>query len=65
MILSITSLTLKLAALARGGKSLKLSIYRATTARAGTNRNIRCMNHRERQRGYRPPRRRGPVIGLL
>jgi len=29
VILSITSLTLKLAALARGGKSLKLSMYRA------------------------------------
>ena len=40
---SITSMTVKLAALARGGNSLKLSIYRATTACAGTIRNTRCI----------------------
>jgi hypothetical protein len=40
---SITSLTVKLAALARGGNSLKLSIYRATSACAGTIRNTRCI----------------------
>src|SRR5262245_29529639 len=42
MILSIASLTVKLAALARGGNSLKLSRYCATTAWAGTSRNARC-----------------------
>src|SRR6187549_3640165 len=36
MILSIASLTVKLAALARGGNSLKLSRYRAAIAWAGT-----------------------------
>ena len=38
VILSITSLTEKLAALARGGNSLKLSMYSAMMACAGTNR---------------------------
>src|SRR5215510_13146210 len=42
MILSIASLTVKLAALARGGNSLKLSRYCATTAWAGTSKNARC-----------------------
>src|SRR5262249_58853311 len=41
-IFSITSLTVKLAALARGGNSLKLSMYFATKAWAGTSRNDRC-----------------------
>ena len=42
VILSMTSLTVKLAALARGGNSLKLSRYFATMACAGTNMNLRC-----------------------
>ncbi len=42
LICSIASLTEKLAALARGGKSLKLSSHFATNACAGTNMNIRC-----------------------
>lgn len=41
-IWSIASLTEKLAALARGGKSLKLSSHFATKACAGTSMNIRC-----------------------
>ena len=64
MILSITSLTLKLAALARGGKSLKLSMYRADE---GLRRNKQENPGYEPscQRGHRPPRHRGSVIGLL
>src|SRR5262245_66542147 len=42
VILSMASLTVKLAALARGGNSLKLSRYFATMACAGTNTNARC-----------------------
>jgi hypothetical protein len=41
VIFSITSLTVKLAALARGGNSLKLSMYFATIICAGTNANAR------------------------
>jgi hypothetical protein len=41
---SNTSPTVKLAALARGGNSLKLSMYFATMACAGTNRKTRCAN---------------------
>jgi hypothetical protein len=42
MILSIASLTVKLAALARGGNSLKLSSRLATKACAGIRMNVRC-----------------------
>ena len=41
VILSIASLTVKLAALARGGNALKLSRYFATMTCAGTNANPR------------------------
>ena len=41
---SKTSPTVKLAALARGGNSLKLSMYFATMAWAGTNRKLRWTN---------------------
>jgi hypothetical protein len=42
VIFCIASLMEKLAALARGGNSLKLSSHFATNACAGTNMNIRC-----------------------
>ena len=44
MIFAIASLTVKLAGLLRGGKSLKLSNHCATKACAGTRMNVRCVN---------------------